>query len=703
MSSCRLAMIGCGAVAERFHLPALAANPRTSAGLILVDTDEQRLAAAAERFGPADTATSHEELEGRVDGVIIATPPASHHPLARWFLARGIAVLSEKPLTEDLAAATELVTLADQAGTALAVNHTRRLFPTYQRIRRLCAEGALGEIRSIVYHDGIEFRWPVASAAAFAPGASGALSDKGVHLIDTICYWLDATPELLSSCNDGRGGPEAMATLHLRHGPTEIELKVSRLGELANRFRIEGTEGTIEAGVEDWNEITIRSRSGAEERIKCGLPRDTRYTDFASPLIDNFVDVVAGTAVPVASGADALAAVDLLERAYREAKPYAMPWSEPARPTGPTATPTPQADDPAPSRRVLVTGASGFLGGRLVECLWADGRYEPVGTIRTWTRAVRPARLPVELRRCDITDPAEVDEAVAGVDAIVHCAKADDHETIVGGTRHVLEAAERHGIGHVVFVSTAEVYGPDVSGSVDETTPTEPTGRIYGDAKIEAEALCRSFADRGVATTILRPSLVYGPFSASWSVRMAQRLTAGNWARFEGHGDGIANLVYVDDLTATIVAALDGGAVGSEAYNVNGPDRLTWNEYFELFNAALGGEALRSVSPSASRLRTGARDAAHSVIQPVRRRFEGPLMDLYLRGGPASRVMKQVKRQLSTTPSANELTGLYARTAHYDDTKLRHHLQIRPEVDIHLGLERTVAWLQLHELMGATW
>lgn len=714
MSSVRLAILGCGAVAERFHLPALAADRRTSAGLVLVDTDKTRLAAAAEQFEPAAAVTSHEELEGMVDGVIIATPPASHHGLARWCLSRGIGVLSEKPLTEELASATDLVRLSADTGTPLAVNHTRRLFPTYQRIRELIRSGALGELTSIVYHDGIQFRWPVASAAAFAPGAAGAVSDKGIHLIDTVCFWLDAKPELVSSHTDSFGGPEAMATIRLRHGPTDIELKVSRLGKLINRFRIEGTEGSIEADVEDWNEITVVSRSGAREKIRCGLPRTTRYTDFAKPLLDNFVDVLNGTASPVTSGAEALAAVEILEQSYQRAVRYPMPWFGPVaqRPIGAARRIVTSEATGAPDRagasdtaglRVLVTGASGFLGGRIVETMWAGGRHVPLGTVRAWPRAVRPARLPVELRLCDITDGESVGRAVQGVDAVVHCAKADDHESIVGGTRNLLDAATRHGVRHLVFVSTAEVYGPTVSGAIDETTPTEASGRVYADAKIEAEELCRSFAERGLATTILRPSLIYGPFSSSWSIRMADRLITGNWAHFDRHGEGTANLVYVDDMVAAIQAALDHEADGSETYNVNGPDRLTWNEYFELFNDALGLDELRSVSPSSSRLRTRARDTVNSTIQPIRRRFDAPLMDLYLRGGTASRLMRRVKRELSTTPSGAELTGLFGRTAYFDDSELRRTLQYRPVVDIHLGLERTVAWLELHEMTGAPW
>jgi predicted dehydrogenase len=82
------------------------------------------------RFGAAAAVTDYRDLEGLVDGVIIATPPALHHAMAKWFLQRGIHVLCEKPLAESLDQARELVDMARSHHAQLAVNQTRRLFPT---------------------------------------------------------------------------------------------------------------------------------------------------------------------------------------------------------------------------------------------------------------------------------------------------------------------------------------------------------------------------------------------------------------------------------------------------------------------------------------------------------------------------------------------------------------------------------------------
>ena len=76
------------------------------------------------------------------------------------------------------------------------------------------------------------------------------------------------------------------------------------------------------------------------------------------------------------------------------------------------------------------------------------------------------------------------------------------------------------------------------------------TGGEYGDSKIDAEKLCFEYLAKGVPITILRPSIIYGPFSNTWVVRTAQRLQSGNWGVFDKYGNGICNLIYVDDLVS---------------------------------------------------------------------------------------------------------------------------------------------------------
>lgn len=687
----RLGIIGCGAIAEIYHLPFLASDSRCKDGIALAEPNEERRKEMCDKFGAAVDVADYRELLGKVDGVIIATPPTSHFPIAKWCLENGLHVLCEKPLTESVDEARELVALAEKHGVALAVNQTRRFFPTYQKIRELIQDGVLGQLQSIEYHDGVEFDWPAASPHHFQPDAKGAWSDTGVHLLDSVCYWLGGKPELVQSQNDSAGGPEAMATVRIRHEGCDAEIKVSRLGRLANAFTIKGTKGSITAEAEDFTEITVEFTGGGKKKYKCASGH-LQYTDFAKPLLSNFADVVQGKAQPIVPGHDVVNTIELLQAAYDKVETYEQPWDDHWKDR---STVKVVAQPP----RILVTGASGFLGGRLVEAMQLSGAAVPVGTIRGWSRAARPARFPVELQLCDIENAEQVDALVAqGFDAIVHTAKTDTRESIVGGTENLLKAAAKHNVGHLIHLSTAEVYGPGVSGKITEDAPTEPSDRLYGDAKIEAEQVCRSFADKGVATTILRPSLIYGPFSTSWTMNIAKRLQSGKWGTFDEQGEGFANLVYGDDLVRAILTCVENDAAKNQTFNINGPDVPTWNEYFAAFNKILGQEPLQAISTGKSKLRTFVMDRISGAADMVLDRYEDKLMEIYLRGGLASKMMKKLKGELDSTPSGGELHDLYMRKATYDDSKIRSILGFQSAFDLDLGMRLSAAWLSLQEL-----
>jgi predicted dehydrogenase/nucleoside-diphosphate-sugar epimerase len=691
----RIGVIGCGAIAELYHLPALVANPRTKAGIALADPNNARLEAMGVQFTAACTCTDYHQLIGQVDGVIIATPPALHFPVAKFFLEQGIPVLCEKPLSESSQEVESLMEISKRTGAALAVNQTRRFFPTYGKIRELIAQGVLGRLESITYHDGNDFNWPAASPHHFQPGAKGAWSDTGVHLLDSICYWIGATPRLVRSQNDSFGGPEAMATVNLEHQGCQIEIKVSRYDRMMNGFKIVGSEGSIEAEAEDWDEFTVKFHDGRSRRYKCASNR-LKYNDFAAPMVENLIQIISENAAPTVAGASVLGTIRLLEQAYESAQPYSMPWNAHLKRWGQDARFREPAKRPT---RVLVTGVSGFLGGRVAEAMVLSELYRPVAAIRSWSRATRAAIHAMEIVICDIMKPEQVETAVQSVEAIVHCAYSDDRSAIVEGTKNLLDAAARNGVSNFVYLSSAEVYGPERKGRVTETEILKPLGRPYGDAKLEAEDLCRSYASRGVFATILRPSLIYGPDGQSWSVGIADKLQSGNWGLFEGFGEGFANLIHVDDLVQAIFLSLDSVQPQHRTFNVNGPEIPTWNEYFQRLNAALGLSKLKTISSSKSKLKTRGMDLVRNTTSTIKAKFEDQLMEIYLRGGWAGRMMKRLKGRLDSTPSGGELNDLYARKSIYSDDKIQQELGYCADFDLDRGMQTAIQWMLLHELV----
>ena len=260
--------------------------------------------------------------------------------------------------------------------------------------------------------------------------------------------------------------------------------------------------------------------------------------------------------------------------------------------------------------KILVTGAGGFIGGWLAETLYLSNASSVRAGVHSWAGAVRPARFPMEIVLCDILNPQQIADAVEGVNCVIHCAKGASPESIIQGTRNLLEASLQHGVQRFIHIGTTEVYGRPI-GNIDETFPFQTFKNSYADCKIEAEKICWEFYSRGLPLTVIRPPIVYGPFGETWTVNIAQKLQSGNWGIFKKNGEGICNLIYISDLvTGILMAARDKRAIG-EVFNMNGPEMLTWNEYFQRYNAILGLPDLPLIETGDARM--------HAIInEPLR-------------------------------------------------------------------------------------
>ena len=340
---------------------------------------------------------------------------------------------------------------------------------------------------------------------------------------------------------------------------------------------------------------------------------------------------------------------------------------------------------------ILVTGASGFIGAWIVETLYLRGYTRVRAGIRSWTSAARLARFPVDICLCDVMDNAQLAAASEGVNIIIHCAKGS-RMVNVEGTRNVIDQARTLGISRLVHLSTAEVYG-EPCGVIDETAPLKPRGDEYADSKIEAEKLCWESIARGVPITILRPSIVYGPFCEWWTVRFAERLQSGNWGIFKGVGEGFCNLVYVSDLVSAVLIAAENEAAIGEAFNINGPERLTWNDYFKEFNKALELPDLQEIQPSDLKMKSIFMEQIRRIGYLMLDHYRDPIMKLYQRVASFKKLVKLTQTSVRTTPIPSELR-LFNRSAIYSSQKAEERLGFRSQFDLVRGLQLSVSWLE---------
>jgi UDP-N-acetylglucosamine 3-dehydrogenase len=288
-----IALVGCGALAEEYYLPALARHPAVLQKLILVDRNESRAQQLAKRFGAKTCQTDYRQILAAVDGAIIAVPTHLHHPISIEFLSQGVPVLCEKPLAETADRAREIIEQAEQAKVVLAVNYLQRMIPVFAKVKELLDSNALGQPRVMKYCVGEEFKWPTVSGFYFnSPTSSrGVLRDRGAHVIDHICWWLGGKPRLISSQNDSFGGSEAVAHVQFEYRGCTGEVKLSWLTTFPSRFVIICENGAIEGDVYDYNNISVKAGTDRPQRIKLQSEIKTKV-DIACQIVSNFVDTL---------------------------------------------------------------------------------------------------------------------------------------------------------------------------------------------------------------------------------------------------------------------------------------------------------------------------------------------------------------------------------------------------------------------------
>lgn len=346
-----------------------------------------------------------------------------------------------------------------------------------------------------------------------------------------------------------------------------------------------------------------------------------------------------------------------------------------------------------PDERVLITGAGGFIGGRAAEVLYGREGWTVRAGLRRWSSAARIGRLPIEMVSCDVTKPAEVDSAMQGVTRVIHCAQGPG-PIAVEGTRNVLAAAAAAGVARVVYLSTIDVYGK-TTGICEEDAPLAPTGVEYGDTKIEAERLCRRAVEDGLPVAILRPTIVYGPFSTNWTVQYAERMRSGPWQVPPEFAGGICNLVYIDDLVDAIVLALTHDAAVGEAFNVNGGERVTWADYFDRLGRALGVSTEVPTRPQRTRTNAAVMGVVRKFASYSLKHFKTPIMKVYQRSDTAKIIMRRAEDVIRRAPTSAEF-AFYSRSAVYPSTKAEKILGYTPRITVDEGVALCAAWLRHH-------
>jgi len=246
--------------------------------------------------------------------------------------------------------------------------------------------------------------------------------------------------------------------------------------------------------------------------------------------------------------------------------------------------------------RILITGATGFVGGHVAEAAVARGHS--VSTIaRASSDTALLDRLGVEVHRGDLTDANLLRRAVEGVDIIVHsAAKVGDWGPIEGyravnvdALRSLLEAVHKHPLQRFVHISSLGVYAARHHRGTDETEPL-PARHVdgYTQTKVEAEHLALD-AHRlhGTPVVVLRPGFIYGPRDRTVLPRIAQNLGLGRVRLFGDPTKLAMNTIYVGNLVEAIFLAMDNPKAVGQIYNLTDGVRVTKRQFFDAISDGL--------------------------------------------------------------------------------------------------------------------
>ena len=247
---------------------------------------------------------------------------------------------------------------------------------------------------------------------------------------------------------------------------------------------------------------------------------------------------------------------------------------------------------------VLVLGASGFIGSRVVIALASSPIYRAIAASRRSAVAV------------DATDLNAVQTALRDVDCVVNCI-AGDERVMVRSTQALCDAARRSPPRRIVHLSSMAVYGAATGTVVEDHAPVTPVSG-YGQAKIECERIVQKYVDDGGDAVILRPTCVFGPGSRQWTTRLERLLTARRIGDLGEAGDGCCNLAFIDDVVSGVISALDARDVSGKAFNISSSADLTWNEFLIMFAKALGATPIRRIPSRTLRVET-------KLLAPLRR------------------------------------------------------------------------------------
>ncbi len=326
-------------------------------------------------------------------------------------------------------------------------------------------------------------------------------------------------------------------------------------------------------------------------------------------------------------------------------------------------------------KRIVITGASGFVGRKLTEALSGMG-YKLRVFVRDDKYEEFFRKHNAEIYTGDIRDPEIPDWLLDGVCGVFHLASivqkagipdSEFWETHVTATRRLLQAAAKNRVGRFVHCSTIGVLGHIENPPADEDTPYNATD-IYQVTKAEGEKVALEWnGANGLSVCVVRPAAVYGPGDTRM-LKLFKYIANGKF-KMIGDGKTLIHPVYVDDLVDGMILAYRSPKATGRVYILGGEKYVTLTEWV----AAIAREA--NVKPS----------TVYLPYEPIK---------------AVAMLCEAVCKPLRIEPPIfRRRVDFFVKNRAFSIARAKGELGYRPKVDIHEGAGRTLGWYKDHQLL----
>jgi len=324
--------------------------------------------------------------------------------------------------------------------------------------------------------------------------------------------------------------------------------------------------------------------------------------------------------------------------------------------------------------KILVTGATGFTGGKLVKRLTENGQ-EVVAFVRSTSNTAHLEKIGADCRVVDIKNEASVMDHFEAFDVVYHIAAAyrtehsdrsEFYDVNVLGTRNLLEAARTFNAGRFVHCSTVGVQGEIEDPPANENYRTKP-GDHYQASKLDGEQTARQYFAQGLPGCVVRPVGIYGSGDTRF-LKLFKAIHRGKFVMI-GSGETLYHLTFIDDLISGFILAGTHPAAAGEVFTIAGARYTTLNELVALIARILNTSVPKWRIP------------AWSVLT-------------------AAHLCDRICRPLGISPPIYpRRVEFFILDRAFSIQKAQNLLGYQPQVGLEEGLRRTAEWYQTNGLL----